>query len=422
MWNANVVTTTPVRSLSARSMSLGSRHSSGGYDSDRSSDTIGNEEPQAALWQRKGRLLEKLENAGMRLEETQEPPNLIQQTTQYLSKPLKQILSEYPKPPPDEQDDTELPQKSPPMGTHQIDAGSDGGSSESEDEPPRIPGPLEMQLAALMSKIIFIEQENPTISVSQEEYRALEERVKVLEAEKAAQAKRHEALFVLRDEDVANLIKIRVLLAAERREHAAFRSLRDDDLNNIIVLRSKLADATRKIERLERSGGQGQLTPTRRPKSVVSIERRDTSDLFQAAKNAALEQRALELEKANEDLMGKLAAAMQNTAFRTTTDKAWRTAVDELESKLRQKEEEMTEMRRSSAASSGMDWNRMEALLDEHGTFREKTAQRLQQLRSENEALHRELHRKEDENLSLEAKLKHLQRTSNAGMLQKILR
>ncbi|EQL36061.1 hypothetical protein BDFG_02323 [Blastomyces dermatitidis ATCC 26199] len=69
-----------------------------------------------------------------------------------------------------------------------------------------------------------------------------------------------------------------------------------------------------------------------------------------------------------------------------------------------------------------MDWNRMEALLDEHGTFREKTAQRLQQLRSENEALRRELHRKEDENLSLEARLKSLQRTSQAGMFLGVLK
>ncbi|PGH34577.1 hypothetical protein GX50_02560 [[Emmonsia] crescens] len=419
MWNTSIARTPSVRSLSARSMSVGSR-GSGGYDSDRSSDTIGNEEAQAGLWQRQDRLSQKLESAGMQLEEIQEPRNLIAQNTQYHPKPLKQTLSEDPKQSLREKDEFELLQKTPTMRDHKTDTDSDSDSSKSEEEPPRIPGPLEQQLAALMSKIIFIEQENPTISVSQEEYEALEERVKILEAEKAAAAKRHEAIFALRDEDVANLIKVRVLLAAERREHAAFRQLRDDDLNNVIVLRGKLCDAIRKLERLERPGGQGQVTPTRRPKSSISFERRDTSDLFQAAKNAALEQRALELEKANEELMGQLAAATQNTAFRATSDKAWRTAVDELESKLRQKEDEMVEMRHSSVASNGIDWNRMEALLDEHGTFREKTAQRLQQLRSENEALHRELHRREDENLSLESRLKNLQRTSNAGMLQRI--
>ncbi|OJD26233.1 hypothetical protein ACJ73_02386 [Blastomyces percursus] len=417
MWNTSVARTPSVRSLSARSMSTGSR-GSGGYDSDRSSDTIGNEEVQAGLWQRQGRLSPKLDSASIQPAEVPEPRSLIGQNTQYHPKPLKQTLSEDLK----QSDDADFPQKTPTLRDHRIDIGSDSGSSEGEEEPERIPGPLEKQLSALMSKIIFIEQANPTISISQEEYEALQERVKVLEAEKAATAQRHEAIFALRDEDVANLRKVRILLAAERREHAAFRKLRDDDLKNVIVLRGKLCDEIRKVERLERAGGQGQLTPPRRPKSNISFERRDISDLFQAAKNAALEQRVLELEKANENLMSQLAAATQNNAFRATTDKAWRTAVDEVESKLRQKEEELAEMRRSSVASTGMDWNRMEALLDEHGTFREKAAQRLQQLRSENEALQRELHRKEDENLSLEARLKSLQRTSQAGMFSGVLK
>ncbi|KLJ06911.1 hypothetical protein EMPG_17594 [Blastomyces silverae] len=418
MWNTSVARTPSVRSLSARSMSAGSR-GSGGYESDRSSDTIGNEEAQAGLWQRQGRLSPKLDSAGIQLAEIPEPRSLIVQNTQYHPKPLKQTLSEDLK----QSDDAEFPQKTPTLRDHRTDAGSDSDSSgDEEEEPERIPGPLEQQLSALMSKIIFIEQANPTISIAQEEYEALQERVKVLEAEKAATAQRHEAIFALRDEDVANLRKVRVLLAAERREHAAFRKLRDDDLNNVIVLRGKLCDAIRKVERLERAGGQGQLTPPRRPKSTISFERRDISGLFQAAKNAALEQRVLELEKANEDLMSQLAASTQNTAFRATSDKAWRTAVDEVESKLRQKEEELADMRRSSVVSTGMDWNRMEALLDEHGTFREKTAQRLQRLRSENEALHRELHRKEDENLSLEARLKSLQRTSQAGMFSGVLK
>ncbi|PGH01928.1 hypothetical protein GX51_04982 [Blastomyces parvus] len=419
MWNTSVARTPSMRSLSARSMSAGSQDS-GGYNSDRSSDTIGNEEAHAGLWQRQGRLSPELDSASIQLAKIPEPRSFIVQNTQYHPKPLKQTLSEDVK----QSEDDEYPQKTPTLRDHRTDADSDSSSSGGEEEPERIPGPLERQLSALMSKIIFIEQANPTVSISQEEYEALQERVNVLEAEKAATAQRHEAIFALRDEDVANLRKVRVLLAAERREHAAFRKLRDDDLNNVIILRGKLCDAIRKIERLERAGGQGQLTPPRRPKSNVSFERRDISDLFQAAKNAALEQRVLELEKANEDLMSQIAAATQNNAFRATSDKAWRTAVDELESKLRQKEEELAEMRRSSVTSTGMDWNRMEALLDEHGTFREKTAQRLQQLRSENESLHREVHRKEDENLSLEARLKTLQRTgtSHAGMFPGMLR
>ncbi|KAK2812901.1 hypothetical protein FQN50_000922 [Emmonsiellopsis sp. PD_5] len=405
-------------------MSIGSRRGSGGYDSDQSSDTIANDE-QPVLWQRRDRLSQKLESVGLHLEEIQPPRNLIPHNLEAQSKqkPLRQTVSEEKRLSVREQDEFELPEKTPTM--HDVRGGLDdkGDSSENTTDPPRVPGPLEQQLSALMSKIIFMERENPTISVSQEEYEALQERVKVVEAEKAAQAKRHEALFALRDEDVANVIKVRVLLAAERREHAAFRKLRDDDLQNVIALRNKLADAMRKIERLEKSA-LSPITPTsRRPKSIVSIERRDTSDLFQAAKNAALEQRALELEKANEDLMSQLAAVNQNTAFRATTDKAWRTALDDLESKLRKKDEEIAHMRNSTSSSAGgMDWNRMEALLDEHGTFRERTAQRMQQLRSENEMLRRELHRKEDENMALESKMKNLQRVSNAGMLQNMLR
>ncbi|KAK2805035.1 hypothetical protein FQN51_001130 [Onygenales sp. PD_10] len=410
-------------------MSIGSRRGSGGYDSDRSSDTIANDE-QPVLWQRQDRLSQKLESVGLHLEEIQPPRNLIahNREAQSKQKPLSQTVSEEKTLSVREQDEFELSQKTPTIRDVRGSLDDKEDSSGNAVEPPRAPGPLEQQLSALMSKIIFMERENPTISVSQEEYEALQERVKALEAEKAAQAKRHEALFALRDEDVANVIKVRILLAAERREHAAFRKLRDDDLQNVIALRNKLADATRKIERLEKSA-LSPITPTsRRPKSIVSIERRDTSDLFQAAKNAALEQRALELEKANEDLMSQLAAVNQNTAFRATTDKAWRTALDELESKLRKKDEEIAHIRNtsssfsSSSSSGGMDWNRMEALLDEHGTFREKTAQRMQQLRSENEMLHRELHRKEDENMALESKMKNLQRVSNAGMLQNMLR
>ncbi|EDN03202.1 predicted protein [Histoplasma mississippiense (nom. inval.)] len=340
MWNTNIARTPSVRSLSARSMSVDSR-GSGGYDSDRSSETIGNEETQVGLWQRQDRLSLKLESASIQAAELQEPRNLIVQSTQYHPKPLKQTLSEDPKQSAGEPDEVEFPQKTPTPRDHRSEGDSDSTAPEDEELPPRIPGPLEKQLSSLMSKIIFIEQGNPTISVSQEEYEALGERVKILEAEKAATAKRHEAIFAIRDDDVANLRKVRVLLAEERREHAALRKLRDDDLHNVIVLRGKLCEAIR------------QLTPPRRPKSSISFERRDTSDLFQAAKNAALEQRTLELEKANEDLMGQLVAATQNTAFRATTDKAWRTAVDELESKLRQKEEELAEVRRSSVASTG---------------------------------------------------------------------
>ncbi|KAL1863399.1 hypothetical protein Plec18167_000493 [Paecilomyces lecythidis] len=321
-------------------------------------------------------------------------------------------------------------------------------------EPPRIPGPLEQQLSALMSKIIYMERENPTISVSPEEYQAMQDKIKTLEAEKAAMTARYEALFALRDEDVANLIKVRVLLAEERWEHANIRKLRDDDLGNVISLRNRLAEATRKIEILEKSGGR--VTPPRRPRSIVSIEgrnaivresmerrntleRRDTleqkntTDLFQAARTAALEQRALELEKANEDLQRQM-AAMKLEGPSPEVEQRWQDRVSELESQLRQKEDELSQASQIQlpqqppqplqppTTTDPMTWNRIEGMLDENAKYREKMAQKMQQLRSEKEILQRELHQREDENADLEAKVEKLQRYTNAGLLQKILR
>lgn len=75
---------------------------------------------------------------------------------------------------------------------------------------PHIPGPLESQLAALMSKLVYIEQSNPAISVKPEEYEQTMARLKALEEEKKTWWKRHDAIWRLRDEDVENNIKIRV--------------------------------------------------------------------------------------------------------------------------------------------------------------------------------------------------------------------
>jgi hypothetical protein len=75
---------------------------------------------------------------------------------------------------------------------------------------PHVPGPLESQLAALMSKLIYIEQKDPAVSVKRDEYQETLGRLKALEEEKRLWWKRHEAIWSLRDEDVENNIKIRV--------------------------------------------------------------------------------------------------------------------------------------------------------------------------------------------------------------------
>lgn len=87
---------------------------------------------------------------------------------------------------------------------------------------PHVPGPLESQLAALMSKLVFMERANPTISVQPEEYQEMRARLKSLEEEKKTWWKRHEAIWALRDEDVENNIKIRVSLFESRLPQCVF--------------------------------------------------------------------------------------------------------------------------------------------------------------------------------------------------------
>ena len=91
-----------------------------------------------------------------------------------------------------------------------------GDEPQSPAPAPHIPGPLESQLAALMSKLIYLEHENPTISISPKEHEELQKRLNVLEEEKKHWWKRHEAIWALRDEDVENNIKIRVRLSSLR--------------------------------------------------------------------------------------------------------------------------------------------------------------------------------------------------------------
>ncbi|GAD93200.1 conserved hypothetical protein [Paecilomyces variotii No. 5] len=460
-----------VRSASVHSIShsISSLHS---YDSERSSDSEAfndfNDRTGRQLWHPQDGLARKPQQESPKIAEIYSRPlittvRLNQEGNHIHSPPESETQSQATTL--DVEEDYEQPEKTPTLlpPTKYVESQEEVHPQIEqyevpeyrEPEPVRIPGPLEQQLSALMSKIIYMERENPTISVSPEEYQAMQDRIMSLEAEKAAMAARYEALFALRDEDVANLIKVRVLLAEERWEHANIRKLRDDDLGNVISLRNRLAEATRKIETLEKTGGR--MTPPRRPRSIVSIEgrnaivresmerrntleRRDTleqkntTDLFQAARTAALEQRALELEKANEDLQRQM-AAMKLEGPSPEVEQRWQDRVSELESQLKQKEDELSRASQIqhpqqpaqpqpqlSNTTDPMTWNRIEGMLDENARYREKMAQKMQQLRSEKEILQRELHQKEDENADLEAKVEKLQRYSNAGLLQKILR
>lgn len=68
----------------------------------------------------------------------------------------------------------------------------------------------------------------------------------------------------------------------------------------------------------------------------------------------------------------------------------------------------------TAAPSAGsMDWNRIEALFEEHADYREVVGGKMQLLRSEKEALQKDFYRKENECHTLELKVRTLQRRSN---------
>ncbi|KAF2275871.1 uncharacterized protein EI97DRAFT_378472 [Westerdykella ornata] len=327
----------------------------------------------------------------------------------------------------DEQD-FEYPEKTPtslPKTTQQVHEIKLEENEETAEPPPppHVPGPLETQLASLMSKLIFMERANPVVSVTPEDYAEMVAELKALREEKKTWQKRHEALFALRDEDVENNIKIRGMLAKARRELEGMTKLRDDDLVNLQAVRAKLAEATRKLDKLEAQSSQtGRSSPSRghggRPGSVI-MERRGTMDLFAAAKAAALEQRALELEQRNQDLLAQIetlkGGANIDDLNRMTAHKAWKDTVTDLEARLKAKDAQIARLQSGGALTvtgsvSGLELHRVEAIHEEHASYREKMGGKLQALRSEKEALQKELHRKEDENHALEVKIQSLQR------------
>lgn len=104
--------------------------------------------------------------------------------------------------------------------------------------------------------------------------------------------------------------------------------------------------------------------------------------MWQMAKSAAMEHRALELEKANEELLTELSA-------------------------MKKENENLKAVPKSTTT---VDVDRLEAIHEDHARHREKMAQRMQQLRSEKEILQRELSRREDECAEFQAKIDRLQR------------
>ncbi|KAL5402350.1 hypothetical protein PMIN03_010734 [Paraphaeosphaeria minitans] len=296
-------------------------------------------------------------------------------------------------------------------------------------------GPLESQLAALLDKVSQIEAKNPVASVTPDDYAAMKARLETLEREKRTWKKRHEAIWALRDEDVANNMTIRTVLAKTRRELEAMTKLRDEDVANVQAVRIKLAESTKQVDRLKSQGpaASGRTSPMRggRPPSMM-LERRDTADLFAAAKAAALEQRALEMEKRNADLLRQIetlrGGADVDDLNRLAAHEAWKSEVAAMSAKLEAKDAELAHLRAAkrmampapapapapsggaSAAAGAVPWHRVEAIHEEHANYRERMGGKLAVLRAEKEGLQREVHRREDECHELEARVRSLQR------------
>ncbi|KIW64729.1 hypothetical protein PV04_09643 [Phialophora macrospora] len=241
-------------------------------------------------------------------------------------------------------------------------------------------GPMSYLLHSLLLRVADVERAQPTVMAG--DYEILQSRVAELERENQKILKAHNDLLALRNDDLMNLIKVRDLLAEEKREHAAIRKLRDDDLENVLVLREKLAKATwsgkmqiatsQPQDRRSILGG-GSITPI----LPHRISRSDSDDLWQQAKTAAMEQRVLELEKANASLKAAQPAADVKAP-----------EIDQLMS-------------------------RVENMFEDSLRQRERMATKVQQLRSEKDGLQKEVATLEDRNGELEALVERLKRGVN---------
>ncbi|KIW86499.1 hypothetical protein Z517_01897 [Fonsecaea pedrosoi CBS 271.37] len=247
-------------------------------------------------------------------------------------------------------------------------------------------GPMSNLLRSILIRVVDVERSHPTIMSN--DYNELQTRLTELERENQNILRNHADLLSLRNEDLSNLIKVRDMLAEERRGHAAIKKLRDEDLENVLMLRGKLAKATW-AGRLQTSQpqdrrsilGGGSITPT-----LQRTSRPESDDLWQQARTAAMEQRVLELEKANTELRTRSITAPSVGTLPVA----------------------------HGATGGDLPWSRVEAMFEDSLKHREKMATKVQQLRSEKEALQKEVATLEDRNAELEALVERLKRGFSA--------
>jgi hypothetical protein len=240
-------------------------------------------------------------------------------------------------------------------------------------------GSMSHLLQNLLQQVQSLESGRPTVMAS--EHFALQTKLAALEENHSNTLQSYNELLILRNGDLENLIKVRGLLAEERREHAAIRQLRDDDLENVLSLREKLAKAT----------WSGKMPMQEHRKSLVGgstvgnrASKSDSSDLWQQAKSAAMEQRILELEKANDELRAQVGSPGPVVSSAPTVH--------------------------SAIAIDPNMMSRVEVMFEDNLRQREKMATKVQLLRSEKDALQKEVASLEDRNGELEALVERLKR------------
>ncbi|EXJ90960.1 hypothetical protein A1O1_04067 [Capronia coronata CBS 617.96] len=274
-------------------------------------------------------------------------------------------------------------------------------------------GPMEQLLQPLLRKVAEAERNRPTIMA--EDYVRLQRQVEKLEAEKRTWAERYEAYFIVRDQDLTNLLKVRELLAQERREHTAIRELREEDLANVFMLREKLAQAiwskSRRLTDQTQSQSQSQHQhPSSQPTPFAAASARQSrtegDDLWRAAKAAAMEHRILELEAANEALRAQMKNNAQTQTQTQTTSASTGGMADGGIG---------TGSAAGAGSGSGSDSNaailmRRETMFKDSLRHRKETALWIQLLRSEKKVWQKKVVALEDRNLQLSKMVVRAQR------------
>lgn len=296
-------------------------------------------------------------------------------------------------------------------------------------------GPMSQLLHTLLGQISSLEKSTPTIMST--EHQQLQDRLSELERDHKRQTTQYLQLVELRAGDLENLIKVRDLLARERRDHAAMIQLRDDDLANVLVLREKLAIANYKISRagfatsvafsstdpagvgaaaapaLGMGGTIGNLSPTTASTAGARLSMKQSDYLWQVARTAAMEQRVLELETANKELHEQLTRstttlsvpALSSTLVHSSPSSSSSAAAAAAAAAA------LSSPSPSSLLADGQLIARIETMFEDSLRQREKTATRMQALRSEKDLLQKQATALEDRNADLEAVVERLQRT-----------